>query len=353
MVIMVSVPHGTDTIWIEPMPTIHDVAKLAGVGAITVSRVINNYGYISQETRERVEKAVAELGYVPNTLARSLRSKRTNTLALIVTDITNPFFTTLARGVEDTASAAGYTVIFCNTDESETKEARYLQVLLEKQVDGFLLVPARSHPETIQKIQRNGGHVVILDRRVDGIDVDRVLCDSEDGAYQLTRYLLSLGHRRIAILSGPEGVSTADDRVAGYCRALVDAHIPAADQTILRGGFTQGSGYEMTRQVLDLPQRPTALLAANNFITIGAMKALQEAGLEVPGNLALAGFDDLPPAIITFPFFTVASQPAYEMGQRATELLIKRLEVQEVSKHQEIILPTQIIIRHSTGAAIS
>lgn len=336
------------------MPTINEVAKHAGVGAITVSRVINNTGYISQETRERVEKAIEELGYVPNTLARSLRSKRTNTLALIVTDITNPFFTTLARGVEDAASAAGYTVIFCNTDESETKEARYVQVLLEKRVDGYLLVPASNRPEVIQKIQRNGGQVVVLDRRVDGINVDNVLCASEDGAYQLTRYLISLGHRRIAVLSGPKGVSTADDRVAGYCRALAEAQIQVDPRTILRGNFTQNCGYEMAWQVLSLPQRPTGLLAANNFITIGAMKALQEAGLRVPEDMALAGFDDLPPAMVTFPFFTVASQPAYEMGQRATKLLIERLVVvQEVEKYQVITLPTEIIIRQSSGNPIT
>jgi LacI family transcriptional regulator len=335
------------------MPTIQEVAKHAGVGAITVSRVVNHVGYISKETREKVEKAIVELGYVPNTLARSLRSKRTNTLALIVTDITNPFFTTLARGVEDAASAAGYTVIFCNTDESETKEARYLQVLLEKQVDGYLLVPASNQPEVIQKIQRNGGQVVVLDRRVDGIDVDSVLCASEDGAYQLTRYLLSLGHERIAVLSGPEGVSTADDRVAGYCRALAEMQIPVEHQTILRGEFTQSSGYEMTRQILALQQHPTALLAANNFITIGAMKAIQEVGVRVPEDLALAGFDDLPPAMVTFPFFTVASQPAYEMGKRATELLIDRLETQEGEKHQVITLPTEIIIRQSTGGPVT
>ncbi len=334
------------------MPTIQEVAKHAGVGAITVSRVVNHAGYISKETREKVEKAIAELGYVPNTLARSLRSKRTHTLALIVTDITNPFFTTLARGVEDAASTAGYTVIFCNTDESETKEARYLQVLLEKRVDGYLLVPAGNQPEVIQKIQTNGGQVVVLDRRVDGIEVDNVLCASEDGAYQLTHYLLSLGHRRIAVLSGPEGVSTADDRVAGFCRALAEARIPVDNRAILRGQFSQTSGYAMTRQILSMPPRPTALLAANNFITIGAMKALQEARVRVPEDLALAGFDDLPPGMVTFPFFTVASQPAYEMGKRATELLIERLEIHEREKYQVITLSTEIIIRQSTGGPI-
>jgi len=334
------------------MPTIHDVAKRAGVGSITVSRVINNSGYISSETRERIQKAIDELGYVPNTLARSLRSRRTNTVALIVTDITNPFFTTLARGVEDTANEAGYTVIFCNTDESAAKEEKYLNVLLQKQVDGLLLVPTQRSVNSIHQILKHGTPVVVLDRRIPEVDVDSVRCDSLDGAYKLTKYLVSLGHRQIAIMSGAVGVSTADDRVAGYRKALEEDGIAISDRYILRGEFTPDSGYSMTEQAINLPLRPTALIAANNFITIGAMKALQEAEMEVPEDMALAGFDDLPPAIVTFPFFTVVSQPAYEMGTQAMQLLLKRLSAKEVVAFQEVILPTQLIVRRSSGPPV-
>jgi LacI family transcriptional regulator len=342
------------------MPTIHDVAKHAGVGAITVSRVVNHSGYISPEMRARVEQAIAELGYVPNTLARSLRSRRTHTLALIVTDITNPFFTTLARGVEDAASAAGYAVIFCNTDESAEKEARYLQVLLEKRVDGFLLVPARGRSEVVQKIQHSGGQVVVLDRRVEGVAVDTVLCDSQDGAYRLTQHLLGLHHRRIAVISGPQGVSTADDRVAGYRQAMLEAQIGPEEQMVLRGEFTAQSGAALTRQLLALSVPPTALLAANNFMTVGALQALREAGRWEAGrselggsaDLALAGFDDLPQAMVPFPVITVAAQPAYEMGRLATERLIERLEAQEPLDCRETVLPVEIRIRESTGGPI-
>ena len=334
------------------MPTIHDVAKRAGVGSITVSRVINNSGYISSETRERIQKAIDELGYVPNTLARSLRSRRTNTVALMVTDITNPFFTTLARGVEDTANEAGYTVIFCNTDESAAKEEKYLNVLLQKQVDGLLLVPTQRSVNSIHQILKHGTPVVVLDRRIPEVDVDSVRCDSLDGAYKLTKYLVSLGHRQIAIMSGAVGVSTADDRVAGYRKALEEDGIAISDRYILRGEFTPDSGYSMTEQAINLPLRPTALIAANNFITIGAMKALQEAEMEVPEDMALAGFDDLPPAIVTFPFFTVVSQPAYEMGTQAMQLLLKRLSAKEVVAFQEVILPTQLIVRRSSGPPV-
>jgi LacI family transcriptional regulator len=334
------------------MATIHDVAKKAGVAPITVSRVINQSGYCSSETRQRVEEAITELGYVPNTLARSLRSKRTNTLALILTDITNPFFTTLARGVEDAANAAGFTVIFCNSDESEVKEQKYLNVLLQKQVDGFLVVPACSNTDAIARIQRQGAPVVVIDRRIPESNTDVVRCDSEGGAYQLTQLLQILGHRQIAALSGPVEVSTAADRAAGYLRAMQEAGVAAEDCPVFYGEFTQESGYEMAGKAIRLPLRPTALLALNNFITIGAMKALQDVGLQVPEDIALAGFDDLPPGLVTFPFFTVAAQPAYEMGRRATLLLLDRLSGQAGETPQEIVLPTEIIIRRSSGEHI-
>jgi LacI family transcriptional regulator len=312
--------------------------------------VINNSGYFSRETLERVEAAIHELGYVPNTLARSLRSKRSNTLALVLTDITNPFFTTLARGVEDTASDAGFTVIFCNTDESQAEEQKYLQVLVQKQVDGVLLVPARCTADSIDFIHKHATPVVVLDRRVPEAQTDVVRADSEGGAYRLTRLLLSLGHMRIAILSGPRAVSTAADRVTGYQRAMAEAGIPEVEQLIYSGSFTQDSGYEMAKQALAAAPRPTALFAANNFIGIGALKALQDLGLRVPEDIALVAFDDLPPALVIFPFFTVATQPAYEMGKRATELLLARLTGEAPSPYQEIVLPAEVIVRQSSGS---
>lgn len=332
-------------------PTILDVAKRAGVAPITVSRVINRSGYYSQETLERVESAVAELGYVPNTLARSLRSKRTQTLALVITDITNPFFTSIARGVEDTASDAGFTVIFCNTDESEVEERQYVQVLLQKKVDGILLVPARSSAQSIEFIHKQNTPVVVLDRRIPEAKADVVRCDSEGGAYHLVQLLISLGHRRIAILSGPDRVSTSLDRVSGCQRALDEAGIDAESRLVLSGEFTQNSGYNMAIEALAVTPPPTALFAANNFIAIGALRAIRDSGLRVPEDLSLVGFDDLPPTLVTFPFLTVASQPAYEMGQKATELLLNRLNKNISGDYQEIVLPTELIVRQSSGPA--
>jgi LacI family transcriptional regulator len=331
------------------LPTIRDVARLAEVAPITVSRVVNRVGYVGEETRARVEQAIAELGYVPNRLARSLRSKQTHTLGLIITDITNPFWTTVARGAEDAARQAGFNMILCNSDESLDKQAEYIRVLLQKQIDGFLLVPAHSAPESLQSIRQQNVPVVALDRTVEA-SVDTVRCDSEGGALALTRYLLELGHRDIAMLSGSPEVSTATERVAGYRRAMEKAGFVMQEGLILYGEFTQASGRDMTRRILARSLRPTAIFAANNFIAIGVLQMLKEKGLQVPSAISVVTFDDLPASLVIDPFLTVAAQPAYEMGQRATELLLSRITGALTDQPVEILLPAPLIIRRSAAA---
>lgn len=317
---------------------------------MTVSRVINQSGYASPDVRTRVQAAIDELGYLPNTLARSLRIRKTNTLALILTDITNPFFTTLARGVEDAANAAGYTVLFGNTDESEEKEMRYLDVILQKRVDGILLVPAGGSILPVEHIRQVGTPLVVLDRRIPGEVVDVVRCDTEDGAYRLTRLLLGMGHRQVVMLTGPAQVSTAEDRAVGFRRAMRDAGIAAPQ--VNYGSFTLDSGYAMADEALSLYPRPTALIAGNNFIAIGALKAIHAAGFEIPDDVALAGFDDLPASMVVEPFLTVAAQPAYEMGRQAAELLIKRLSGAATEPPLEILLPVELVVRASSGSRL-
>ena len=331
------------------MADIRDVAKRAGVAPITVSRCINNSGYCSPETRARVEAAIAELGYVPNRLASGLRSKRSNTLALVLSDITNPFFTTIARGVEDAASQAGYTVIFCNTDESISKEQMYVHMILEKRVDGILLVPAQSTLDSVTLIQKHAIPLVLLDRRVPDTNTDVVRADSEGGGFELTRLLISLGHRDIAILNGPRGVSTSDDRLNGFRRAMSEAGITDNPERQYYGAFTQKSGYELARKAVAATPRPTALFATNNFIGIGVLKALQELELRVPEDIAVVSFDDLPPALVIFPFLTVAAQPAYEMGKKAVEILINKMGGEPPEQCQEVVFPVEIVVRQSSG----
>jgi LacI family transcriptional regulator len=333
------------------MSTISDVAKRAGVSAMTVSRVINSSGYIAQETQERVEKAIAELGFVPNALARSLRFKQTKTIALVLTDITNPFFTTLARGVEDAASENGFTVMFTNTDESSDEEAENLNTLLQKQVDGVLLVPAGSSNESVTYLQERSIPVVVLDRRVPDVKVDTVCSDSIPGAYQATRHLIDMWHRRIAIISGPLHISTSADRAEGYRLAMQEAGLPIDPQWVQHGHFTQNSGYEMAKALLPLRPRPTAILAANNFIAIGAYGALREAELRIPEDISLVTFDDLPAKLMLEPFLTTVDQSAYEMGYQATQLLLTHLSGETPAEPRVIVLPTRLIIRSSSGKA--
>lgn len=331
------------------MTTIQDVARRAGVAPITVSRVVNKSGYASEETRNRVESAIKELGYVPNTLARGLRSKRTNTLALVMTDITNPFFTMIARGVEDVASAAGLTVIFCNTDESKEKEKKYIEILTQKQIDGIVLIPACGSPDSIEFLRAKEIPVVLLDRRVPDIEIDLVRCDSTAGAYQLIKRLIELGHKDIAAITGPEGVSTSDDRVTGYRQALYEVGLKSHER-IYYGSFTQDSGYSLAIQALKAQPRPTALFGANNLISIGILKSLRDADVRVPEDISVVGFDDLPISMVVDPILTVLSQPAYQMGEQAAALLLSRLRGEHSVNHQEIILPTRIIERNSISA---
>jgi len=329
--------------------TIHDVAKRAGVAPITVSRVVNNNGYVSEDKRQRVEAAIAELNYVPNALGPSLRTKRTQTLALVISDITNPFWTTVARGVEDAANKQGYHIIIGNTDESPEKEAEYLVFLRKKQVDGFLLVPAVSN--SLDLLQRFNVPTVVLDRRIPAGTGDNVRCDSLAGASALTKHLLDLGHRRIAVITGRQAHSTAVDRVEGFRQALAQFGLNPADSSVYWGEFSRQSGYELAQQALRAEPCPTAIFAANNFIAIGAVHALREAGVRIPEQMSVVAFDDLPPAMMIDPFLTVAAQPAYEMGKQAAELLLSRLTGGSSQAYQEIVLPVEIILRKSSGQA--
>ena len=331
------------------MTNLSDVARRAGVSTMTVSRVINDSGYISQDARTRVNEAIAELGYMPNALARQLRSKQTKTIALVVTDIRNPFFTTIASGVEDTARARHYAVMFCNTYESEVEEAQYVRILIERRVDGVLLVPACGAGSSVQLLQERHTPTVVLDRHVCGVDVDEVRSDSRAGAYAATSHLTALGHRRIAILAGPEGVSTSMDRVTGYRDALAEACPDGECGRILFGEFNEASGYAMTCQILQEKPRPTAIFATNNFIAFGAMRALREAGLGIPGDISMVVFDDLPPDWVIDPFLTVVSQPAYDVGTQAAELLLARLSGEASDGPRSIVLPSELIVRRSTA----
>lgn len=328
------------------MPTIRDVARLAGVSPITVSRVINKANYISEETRLRVEAAIEQLHYIPNSLSRSLRFNKTNMVALLVSDITNPFWTTVTRGVEDACSENKLHIILCNTDEKQEKLEEYITLLLQKQTDGFIVVPTGESVELLRSIQKQNVPLVVLDRLMPELQADTVRCNSEEGAYDLTRYLIGLGHRRIAMLSGSYMISTGHDRIEGYKRALHEAGIAIDESLIHSGAFKAESGYQGAMHVMQNSAPPTALFAGNNFIALGVVKALEEMGLRIPQDVSVVSFDDLP--VLFKPFLTVVAQAPYELGYQAAQLLFERIaHPDEEIAPREVLLPLQMLIRES------
>ncbi len=335
------------------MTTISDVAKRAGVSPVTVSRVINHAENVSPATRAKVEQAIAELGYVPSGVAKSLRLKRTKTLALIVPDIENSFWTTVARGVEDAAQSRGYSIFLCNTDENADKQRHYLEVVVSQRVDGVIIAPSDNNPENLSLLRRRQVPTVVMDRYVAEWDVDTVMGDSVSAARALVTHLISLGHRRIAMISGPRTTSTSTDRILGYRIALAEAGVPYDPGLIRTGEYRSISGERLTHQLLASDRRPTAIFAANNVIALGVIDALETHGLRVPEDMALVCFDDLPNTSRLFPFLTVAVQPAYDLGANAAQLMLSRLESQQPLPSRHVVLPTRLIIRHSCGSTLA
>jgi LacI family transcriptional regulator len=330
------------------MVTILDVAKLAGVSPITVSRVVNDSPGVNPKTRERVTKAIAELHYIPNAMAKSLRSKKTHILALVLTDVTNPFWTTVARGVEDTAAQNGFHVILCNTDENPDKESNYITVLLQRRVDGILLAPSSGDRRRLLPLKRQKIPCVLIDRKVEGFKADVVRSASKEGACRLTEHLLQLGHRRIAMISGPAHISTAEDRYEGYREALRNHGIEVDAALIKQGTYKEDSSSLFVEELLSATPPPTAIFATNNLMGIGVLQALREKGVRVPEDLALVCFDDIPQASAIYPFLTVCAQDPYRMGVLSAELLIDRIKSRR-RRTREIILDTSLIIRKSCG----
>lgn len=333
------------------MVTIYDIAKLANVSAMTVSRVINNTGKISDKTRAKVKKVMEELHYVPNSMARSLVLQETKMLSLLITDITNPFYTTLARGAEDAAMKRGYKLLFSNSDEDVAKESEYVDMVLSTRVDGVLFAPAGDDSLShLEKLRKHDIPFVLIDREVPGMESDTVLGDSKEGARKLVEHLIGLGHQRIALLNGSLDVSTARHRFTGYKEALKLSDIPFDDELIAESAYSRSSPnrtIEAIERLLRLPERPTALFAANNFLAIEAIRAMRDRGIRVPDDMSVVCFDDLDLASVIDPFLTVAAQPAYQFGTIGVQLLLDRIQETDGAEWRKIILPSEMIVRKS------
>jgi LacI family transcriptional regulator len=330
------------------MPTMREVADKAKVSPTTVSHVINNTRFVSEDVRARVTAAMKELGYRPNALARSLRRGITFTIGLILPDSANPFFAEIGRAIEETAFQYGYNVILCNTEGEYNREQIYVDLLTKKQVDGLIFVAAGAQSESLSSLLQDDILVVLIDRQVPGIDVDVVLSDNRQGGYLATKHLVDLGHTRIACISGPSDITPSSERVIGYLQALQEAGMPPDEKLIISGNFRVESGHQIVQELLAFPNPPTAVFASNDLMAIGAMRAVTQKGLRVPEDVSIVGFDDIELASYISPALTTVRQPKMEMGKTAVDLLIK--QTQEGNRTASLtILNNELIVRDSTG----
>src|SRR6266851_3831201 len=334
------------------MATVHDVARRAGVSTSTVSHVVNNTRFVSDELRARVLAAMRELDYTPNAAARMLSLKRSHTIGLIVSDIRNPFFASVARGVEDVAQEQGYTLVLCNSDESAERETACLNALESRAVDGVLLASAGHADEHLARLVRAGYPIVLVDRDLPELGAPAVLLDNEGAAYSAVWHLITRGHRRIGMLSGRAAISTTTERVAGYRRALREAELELDDRLVVSGESTSEGGVIAADAVLDLHEPPSAIFSGNNLMSIGALQAIGNRGLLVPEDVALVGFDDFPfPWSDAFrPHLTTIAQPTYELGRRAAEILVHRLKGSKWIPAERVVLEGKLVVRESSGA---
>ena len=328
------------------MTTIYDIAKKAGVSITTVSRVINNHPHVQEETRQRVKQVFKEMSYIPNTNASSLVRKTTNTFAVIVPDITNAFFTTLLRGAEDKANENGFAVILGNTDENSIKEQTYIQMFMERRVDGIIIDPVSARSKNLKPIIKRETPLVLVDRETTDRSLAFVGSNNRQSAKTLVEYLIRFGHRRIALISGAAEISVYQQRMEGFQAALQEAGLPGDDRLICWGEKPNlETGLLLARSLLKLSPRPTAIFAANNFLANGVVAALNEAGIAVPRDMSVVCFDAGDSGATLNPFFTSMVQPAYLMGQIAVELLLRQIKQKDTSAR--VILESDLILRDS------
>ncbi len=326
----------------------HDVAAAARVSVATVSRVLNGNEKVDPERQRRVLSAIEELGYRRDGVARNLRRGSTKVWGLVISDIENPFFTSLVRGVQDQADEEGYSIILLNSDEDLDKEGRCLALMVEERVAGAILSPVSETKSVMDLLISTGTPAVMVDRRIRGLAVDTVIVDNVLGAYDGTMHLLGAGHRRVACISGPAESTTGINRVTGYLRALEKTALAAEPELIRTTDFKRGGGYRATLDLFRQDPRPDAMIVMNNLMTEGALHALRELGLRVPRDVALVGFDDLSWATLVEPQLTTIAQPVRELGRAAAELLGRRCRGDSFGFPAEVMLAPSLQIRESS-----
>ncbi|MBE3559780.1 MAG: LacI family DNA-binding transcriptional regulator [Ktedonobacteraceae bacterium] len=330
------------------MANIQDVAKLAGVSISTVSRVLNGTAHVNPAVAARVRAAIEELHYQPSRAARTLQTNRSRIIGLLITDIQNPFFITLIRGVEDVAQRSGYSVILCNSDEDPVKERQYIEVLCAERVAGAIVVPTHERQGGLKLFREHNIPIVAVDRRVTGSDTDVVLVDNRRGAREGVAHLLANGYRRIGIITGPLATTTGRERLEGYRQALQEAGIEPDAQLERFGSFKEESGRQLAGELVEVEPAIDALFVANNLMTMGALEALYQRNLRVPDDIAVVGFDEMPWAALSAISLTTIIQPVYEIGSTAALRLFQRMQHPDAFTRQEIVLAPTLCIRGSS-----
>jgi LacI family transcriptional regulator len=331
-------------------PTIYDVARLAGVSTATVSRALNGTGQIAPATRATIEAAVEQLGYRPNTIARSLVTRSTQTIALLLPDITNPFYAALVSGIQQAALAEGWTMLLCTTESDAEREEHYLRVLRAKQVDGALVDGLVLPSDRISRFVEDGFPIVCLDRDIDSRSIPLVQVNNRLGGRIATQHLIDLGHTRIAHVTGAGELGISDERLAGYRDALTETGLPVDFQLVEEGRFTDEGGHDAARKLLEREPDLTAIFAANDLSALGVMNAVAEVGKRVPEDVSVVGFDDLHLSAYTSPPLTTIRQPAVEIATLATTILIGLTRGHQAERMRHLLEP-ELVVRASTKAA--
>lgn len=332
------------------MATIRDVAKLSGVSVATVSRVINSNGYVSKETKEKVDKAIKQLNFTPNHFARGLVYKKTNTIGLLVPDIKNPFFPEIAKAVEETALQKEYSIILSNTDHNFQKEKRYIQLLLEKSIDG-IIITGEIHESNIEILVQNNIPIVVTDARVSDSQIPIVYTDNIEGGRRATHHLFDQGYTRVGHIKGPDHITTAEDRYSGYKLALEERNIEFDSTIVQWGDYQTLSGYEAMKRLLSMKHPPDAVFVANDLMALGALDAVRHSELKVPEDIGLVGFDGIPIIEVLQPRLTTIQQPFYEIGTLATKMLIEAIDGKKENTGQ-IILQSKLKVGQTSARNI-
>lgn len=333
-------------------PTMRDVARLAEVSVATVSAVANGTAGVSFKRAERVRKAMEALDYHADQIARSLKTGRTRVIGIVLPDVTNPFYPEVIVGAEEIARAAGYSVILCNANEDAEQEQQQLNILFSHRVDGVLI--ACSDPSiSFDRLMRRRFPIVCFDRIPPGFQGDTAATDNFLGAYDATRHLIDLGHEKIAIVVGRTSLSTHSSRLEGFRRAMADADFPVRDEFCWPGGMQPDAGYKVARQLFALQRKPTAVFCTNNKLLLGFVRAMGESGIRCPDDISVVGFDDFTWTENFHPRLTTVAQPARELGRRAMQLLLERVEnTADEFPSRQVVLKQELIVRESTARPV-